>query len=219
MVISASFFKKKDKNKYTWVRVANGRVVERALMDYVLITKRMFGRLKDVHVFRGMANGMSDHFLVEGKLVVAKEWGNRVGGCKRELVRVEELIKPGVKCKYQERLKMAYDEVRVRETGNLEEEWKLAKENFVGIASDVCGKKVVGGSMRKGSEWWNEGVKVKVEEKKRAFEEWLQSNSIEKYEKYREKKVEVKRKVREAKRAADLRWGQGLGQSYEENKK
>lgn len=73
--------------------------------------------------------------------------------------------------------------------------------------------------MRKGSEWWNEGVKVKVEEKKRAFEEWLQSNSIEKYEKYREQKVEVKRKVREAKRAADLRWGQGLGQSYEENKK
>ena len=27
-----------------------GRVTERALMDYVLITKRMVGRLKDVHV-------------------------------------------------------------------------------------------------------------------------------------------------------------------------
>ena len=27
-----------------------------------------------------------------------------------------------------------------------------------------------------------------VEEKKRAFEEWLQCNSIEKYERYREKK-------------------------------
>ncbi|XP_068233338.1 uncharacterized protein [Palaemon carinicauda] len=49
--------------------------------------------------------------------------------------------------------------------------------------------------MRKGSEWWNEGVKVKVEEKKRAFEDWLQSTSIEKYEKYREKNVEVKRKA------------------------
>ena len=32
-----------------------------------------------------------------------------------------------------------------------------------------------------GSEWWNEGVKMKVEEKKRAFEEWLQCNSVEKY--------------------------------------
>ena len=49
-------------------RKSNGRV-ERALMDYVLITKRMVGRLKDVHVYRGMAAGLSDHFLVE-----AKEW-------------------------------------------------------------------------------------------------------------------------------------------------
>ena len=28
---------------------------------------------------------------------------------------------------------------------------------------------------------------MKVEEKKRAFEEWLQCNSVEKYERYREK--------------------------------
>ena len=50
-------FVKKGINKYTWIRVANGRVIERALMDYVLITKRMVGRLKDVHVFRGVAAG------------------------------------------------------------------------------------------------------------------------------------------------------------------
>ena len=54
--------------------------------------------------------------------------------------------------------------------------------------------------MRRGSEWWNEGVKMKAEEKKRAFEEWLQCNSVEKYERYREKNVEAKRKVEEAKR-------------------
>ena len=28
-----------------------------------------------MHVYRGMTAGMSDHFLVEGKMVVAKEWG------------------------------------------------------------------------------------------------------------------------------------------------
>ena len=69
-------------------------VIERALMDYVLITKRMVGRLKNAHVFRGVAAGMSDHFLVEAKVVVAKEWGNRVVGCKREVVKVEELKIP-----------------------------------------------------------------------------------------------------------------------------
>ena len=83
LVIGNSFFKKKGINKYTWIRVANGRVIERALMDYVLITMRMVGRLKEVHVFRGVAAGMSDHFLVEAKVVVAKEWGNGEVGCRR----------------------------------------------------------------------------------------------------------------------------------------
>ena len=51
LAVGNSFFKKKGINKYTWIRVANGRVIiERALMDYVLITKRMVGRLKNVHV-------------------------------------------------------------------------------------------------------------------------------------------------------------------------
>ena len=94
MIIGNRFFKKKGINKYTLIRVANGRVIERALMDYVLITKRMIGRLKDVHVFRGVAAGMSDHFLVEAEVVVAKEWGNRVVRCRKEVVKVEELKKP-----------------------------------------------------------------------------------------------------------------------------
>ena len=50
---------------------------ERELLDYVLIKKRMVGRLKDVHVFKGVAAGISDHFLVEAKVVVAKECGNK----------------------------------------------------------------------------------------------------------------------------------------------
>ena len=36
---------------------------------------------------------MSDHFLVEATVVVAKEWENRVVGCRREVVKAEELKK------------------------------------------------------------------------------------------------------------------------------
>ena len=63
LVIGNSFSKKKGINNEKWIRVANGRVIERALMDYVLITKRMVGRLKDVHMLRDVAAGMSDHFF------------------------------------------------------------------------------------------------------------------------------------------------------------
>ena len=44
--------------KYAWLRMAEGRVVE----DYVLLPKRMLGRLLDVKVWRGESGGMSDHF-------------------------------------------------------------------------------------------------------------------------------------------------------------
>ena len=74
MMIGNVLFKKKLINKYTWMKVANGRIIEKALMDYILIIQRMTGRVKDVHVFRGVAAGMSDHFLVKARLIVAKEW-------------------------------------------------------------------------------------------------------------------------------------------------
>ena len=180
-------------------------MIERALMDYVLITRRMIGRLKDVHVYRGVAAGMSDHFLVESKVVVAKEWGTKMGGSRKEVVRVEELCKREKELEYQERMKVLYDAVKERELGAVEDEWGWFKGGAVGCASDVCGKRVVGGGIRKGSEWWNERVKGKVEEKKRAYEEWLQCDSFEKYERYKEKKAEVKQEVKEARRAADFR--------------
>ena len=40
-----------------------------------------------------------------------------------------------------------------------------------------------------------------------------------KYERYREKNVEAKRKVEEAKRMSNFNWGQDFDRSYEENKK
>ena len=64
---------------------------------------------------------------------------------------------------------MTYDGVKEREVVELEEEWGLMKESFVGHASHVCGKRFVGGCIRRGSEWWNERVKMKVEKKKRGL--------------------------------------------------
>ena len=58
----------KKENKKNSQRVMEKR--EREFSDGYsagLITKRMVGRLKDVHVFRGVAADLSDHFLVEAK--------------------------------------------------------------------------------------------------------------------------------------------------------
>ena len=53
LVVGNSWFKKKYVYKYTCLRTAEGRVVERALMDFVLLPKRMLGIFLDVKVWRG----------------------------------------------------------------------------------------------------------------------------------------------------------------------
>ena len=47
------WFKKNDVYKYTWFGMTEGRVVDKALMDYLLLPRRMLGRLLDVKVWRG----------------------------------------------------------------------------------------------------------------------------------------------------------------------
>ena len=44
LVVGNSWLKKNYVYKYTWLRMAEGRVIDRALMDYVLLPKRMLGR-------------------------------------------------------------------------------------------------------------------------------------------------------------------------------
>ena len=73
--VGNSWFKKNYVYKYTWLRMAEGRVVDKALMDYMLLITRMLGRLKDVKVWRG-EGGLSEHFLVEARLKLVDGWNS-----------------------------------------------------------------------------------------------------------------------------------------------
>lgn len=220
LMVGNSLFKKRDINKYTWVKVEGSRVVERALMDYVVISKGMVGRLVDVHVYRGESGGMSDHFLVEGRLKVAERWKNKVNATSgRSAIKVCKLNDRNMEREYQERLRVEYERVCEKAAESVEVEWEWFRDSVNRCASEVCGMRRVGGTMRKGSEWWNEETKVAVMEKRRAFEVWLQTRNEITYGRYKEKRNMLKRMVKRAKREADRRWGQRLGEKFEENKK
>ena len=87
-----SWFKKNDVYKCTWLRMAEGRVVDKALMDYVLLPRKMLGRLLDVKVWRREGGGLSDHFLVEARLKLVGGWrsAGRMEGV-RNVLQVSEL--------------------------------------------------------------------------------------------------------------------------------
>ena len=59
---------KKDIHKYTRMRQDNGRVVDRSMMNYVIVWRNVIRRLLAKRVLREEGGGMSNHFLVEGKL-------------------------------------------------------------------------------------------------------------------------------------------------------
>ena len=61
-------------------------------MNFLLILRRVVGRLLDVRVLRVEAGGMSDHLLVEGRMRVEQRCkGNKRLGGGRDVAKVSEL--------------------------------------------------------------------------------------------------------------------------------
>ena len=161
-------------------------------MDYVLISSKWKERLIDVNVLRGVHGGISDHFLVEGRLKVMYRWNKRrEGGGERELIKLSELGKSEKVLEYQAKVNEKWEGVRVNEWRGVEEEWVSFREAVNKSAVEVCGmKRVKGRGIKRGSEWWNEEVKKVLEEKRQGFERWLQSKRGEEWELYKEKRRE-----------------------------
>ena len=67
-------------------------MVNKALMDYVLLPRRMLGRLLDVKSVERRRGGLSDHFLVSARLKLLGGWrsAGRMEGV-RNVLKVSEL--------------------------------------------------------------------------------------------------------------------------------
>ena len=221
MSVGNTYFMKRRVHKYTWHRRVRGEVACEALMDYVVIRKDVRHRLLDVNVLRGAAGDMTDHYLVEGRLKVVPAWIRKKDeGSDREIVKINELEKEEKMREYQERVKEKWNAVRESEWRGVEEEWESLKEAVNESAAEVCGKRRVREQgIRKGSEWWNDRVKKVLREKRQMYERWLQSGRNVEWERYKEKRREAKRVVKQEKRRADERWGEGLTSNFRERKK
>ena len=100
----------------------------------------------------------------------------------------------------------------------MEREWKKFSDIVTECTNDICGMRRVGRQSRKGGEWWNKEVGMAMAVKRRAFEEWLQRRDRLTYDRYQAQRVVMKLAVKVAKRRADWRWGERLGNNFEGNK-
>ena len=142
MVVGNTFFKKRMIHKITWVSRIEG---DKALMDYVLISSKDKERLLDVNVLREVHGGMSDHFLVEGKLKVRYKWEKRRDGSSgREMIKLSEFAKGEKVPEFQGKLEEKWEGVKGSGWRGVEEESVSFKETVCKSAVEVCGMKRVG---------------------------------------------------------------------------
>ena len=107
--------------------VENGgrKGLDKALIDFVLLPRRMLERLLNVKVWRGEEGGLSDHFLVEAWLILLGGWrsAGRMGGV-RNVLKVSELNHSVKESAYQENLREKYEVWRGGEVESVEKEWE-----------------------------------------------------------------------------------------------
>ena len=136
------------------------------------------------------------------------------------MIKLSEFAKEKKVLEFQVKLEEKWEGVRGSGWKGVEEEWVSFKETVCKSAVEVCGMRRVGGrGIEKGSEWWNEGMKKMLTEKRQLFERWLQSKRSEDWEVYKEKRREAKRSVKQAKRLANERWGERIAKNCKDSKK
>jgi endonuclease/exonuclease/phosphatase family metal-dependent hydrolase len=187
MVVDNTWFRKKKINKYTWVR-DNGS--NRALMDYVLVRRSMKRNLRDVYIhFRGMAKGISDHFLVVARLEI-NVWIRDRQHTGKTVLRVNALKYDRKAEEYKELMNERYTLVS-EEMGSIDEEWESFRDAMLECAEGICGRRRLG-ERKKRSEWWDERLREHIKCKRNAFENWLQVRTDENRRKYKEVSKSVK---------------------------
>ena len=214
--VGNTWFEKKRIHKYTWQR-ENGE--DKSLLDVILIQSKWKKSLIDVMVRRGVAGGLSDHFLVESKMKIAgprhREYTR--AGTIRE-VKYQELEKLEVREAYRQRIDVEWELVRHRELMGVEEEFGMFRSGVVGSAAAECGYRKLG-RKSKNSEWWDEEVRGLVKEKRKLYEVQLQTRDERDVDRYKRQNGVVKRKVKEKKEVADGRFGERLSKNFKDNKK
>ena len=161
-------------------------------------------------MYRWAARGISDHYLVEGKVRVAERWRPMRGVAMEQMhIKVRELRKKEKMLEYEEKIRSGGEKVE-----GVEEELGDLKRMALEGGAEVCGYCKIGIGMRKGSEWQNDSMKKVVEEKKKLFEEWLQRQNGRLWERCKEKRKECWWVVNVAEREARWRWGRKLIEAF-----
>uniref|UniRef100_A0A146KQ35 RNA-directed DNA polymerase from mobile element jockey n=1 Tax=Lygus hesperus TaxID=30085 RepID=A0A146KQ35_LYGHE len=217
LIITNTKFPHRDIHKFTRVEPSRN---ERSIIDYIMVKKSEFPRIRDARVMRGAEIG-SDHRMVVTSLSSATKPTGKTGNKKKnEKVNSYKLKVESIREKFCTRVTERADTAGTwKEERSLEKAWENFKEVILGAATEICGVKVCGGIKKKQTRWWNREIKAEVKEKKRRWQRYLSTKSTADYNSYKAQRTKVKKAVLEAKKKSWEEFGHYLEDSAENNQK
>lgn len=192
--IMNGFFEHRDVHKYTWVQPTRGL---RSIIDYMIQRQNSKLRTTDVRAFRGPECG-SDHYLLVAKVIVNyRKTQPKERPPEQSTSKLPNTIKYNLDSLRQDSVKFLYklrlaNKLQLIQTGNLNPEdiYQHTKRCIHEAASESLG--CVENTKKQNSEWWSEELGELVENKKRAYKQWLNTQDNVDRQRY----VQLNRKVK-----------------------
>lgn len=134
LIIANTKFTHKDIHKVTWERK---KKQEKSIIDYFLIDKQLWDKVKDVRVYRGHEIG-SDHYLLKATLSLRKKENvKEIKRTSNEKIRSYKLKDIEIRNKYQERLEEALRGIESINKGQTL--WEMYKKAVINTGKEICG--------------------------------------------------------------------------------
>ncbi|CAK1602027.1 unnamed protein product [Parnassius mnemosyne] len=155
----------------------------RSMIDFVIVDERLRKKVLDTRAYRGVGLD-TDHFLVIARMRgLFKRWRHRVAEPTSVLdrVKVENLQEEEKKDEYVEKLKESFK--GIEEIGVIEDLWETFKKGVVNVAIEVCGVAKRRKGRKNDNVWMDKDVQKVVQEKKKAWLDWLATKANQKVQK------------------------------------
>lgn len=208
LMIGNTFYNHGEDPQYTYESQDNRN---KSIIDYIVHTKMLEERVQDIWVEKE-AEVSTDHRLV---LMEMKEAITRIKTTKKyKKINIEKLKDANTRREYHEEVEKQLGE-RIEESKHYELEtiWKNFREIVVATAKNVCGQRKIDGG-RKSSRWWNNEVKAKIKEKKKAWKKYVKTGKIGDKSIYKQKRYEAKLAAGKAKSESWEEFGKEIEREY-----
>ena len=156
--IMNSYFKHQDSHIYTRYRWNQNTQFfdQRSIIDYIISSDKRI--VKNIKVLPGISLD-SDHRLLIGDLQI--EINRKPRAQKVSKIKVEALKEENKVAEYRD----LCEELSFDKNQDIEAQWQEFKGKMSSAAKMTLGKKLLGGTRRRHTPWWNEELKNAVKDK------------------------------------------------------